>query len=367
MKTLPLPLTLLLLSLAACKGGSISTDSGLDDSAADDTETEGDADADSDSDSDTDADTDSDADADAQTMTFDLNEDGAGLSVQLVHILSFESEDPFGDELDTVAASGSTVSFTLGRPPEDHIVELDPDGLPGLYVAFYFPAAWDDMNGDSVKASGETYVGAGRVFPTYFEGEMPMALLLAGILPGWNALEFVDGQDLPTVYPIDAVPLPLSLRPTPAYTLSGGVAEGIELDGRGLTVVPSVDGATSVLFDQALTNPWSLGFSDAPPDDHLERDGGLATAVEIALSYLDLDGSGDLTDGDAPAEAVCLDDRAVAMLYVEPPTELYAAWVLTLQGLGAGWSPLAIGADGSIATITEAELVDVQVSGDCSL
>jgi hypothetical protein len=113
--------------------------------------------------------------------------------------------------------------------------------------------------------------------------------------------------------------------------------------------VPSVDGATSVLFDQALTNPWSLGFSDAPPDDHLERDGGLATAVEIALSYLDLDGSGDLTDGDAPAEAVCLDDRAVAMLYVEPPTELYAAWVLTLQGLGAGWSPLAIGADGSIA------------------
>ena len=42
MKTLPLPLTLLLLSLAACKGGSISTDSGLDDSAADDTETEAD-------------------------------------------------------------------------------------------------------------------------------------------------------------------------------------------------------------------------------------------------------------------------------------------------------------------------------------
>ena len=362
-----LPVTLLLLTLAACKGGSISTDSGLDDSAADDTETEGDADADSDADSDTDADTDSDADADAQTVTFDLGEDGGGVAVQLVNITDFEAEDPFGDELDVVAASGSTASFLLGRPPEDHINELDPDGLPGLYVAFYFAAAWDDKNGDTTKSGGEAYLGAGRVFPTYFEGEMPMSLLLAGFLPGWNALEFVDGQDLPSVYPIDAVPLPLSLRPTVAYTLTGGVAEGIDLTGRGLTVVTSVDGATSALFDQALTNPWSLSFSDAPPDDHFERDGGLGTAVEIPLSYLDLDSSGDLTDGDAPAEAVCLDDRAVAMLYVEPPTELYAAWVLTLQGLGAGWSPLAIGADGSIATITEAELVDVQVSGDCSL
>ena len=74
-----LPVTLLLLTLAACKGGSISTDSGLDDSAADDTETEGDADADSDADSDADADTDSDADADAQNVTFDLGEDGDGV------------------------------------------------------------------------------------------------------------------------------------------------------------------------------------------------------------------------------------------------------------------------------------------------
>jgi hypothetical protein len=166
---------------------------------------------------------------------------------------------------------------------------------------------------------------------------------------------------------LDAVPLPLTLRPTPSYTLVGSVAEGIDLDGRGLTVVPSADGAAGAFLDQALTSPWSLSFTDAPPEDHMERDGGLGSAVEIPLSYLDLDGSGDLTDGDAAAEAVCLDDRAVAMLYVEPPTALYAAYVLTLQGLGAGWSPLAVSADGSIATITEAELVDVQVSGDCSL
>ena len=362
-----LPVTLLLFTLSACKGGSISTDSGLEDSAADDTETEGDADADSDSDSDTDADTDSDADADAQTVTFDLYDELGGLAVQLVHITDFEAEDPFGDELDAVAVSGTTASFTLGRPPEDHINALDPDGLPGLYAAFYFAAAWDDKNGDTTKSGGEAYLGAGRVFPTYFEGEMPMSLLLAGFLPGWNALEFVDGQDLPSVSPIDAVPLPLSLRPTLAYTLTGGVAEGIDLTGRGLTVVPSMDGASSALVDQALTNPWSLSFSDAPPDDHFERDGGLGTAVEIPLSYLDLDGSGSLSDGDAAAEAVCLDDRAVAMLYVEPPTELYAAYVLTLQGLGAGWSPLAVSADGSISTITEADLADVQVSGECSL
>lgn len=360
-----LPVTLLLLTLAACKGGSISTDSGLDDSA--DTEAEGDADADSDSDSDTDADTDSDADADAQAMTFDLYEDSDGLAVQLVHITDFEAEDPFGDALDAVAATGATASFLLSRPPEAHIVELDPDGLPGLYAAFYFAAAWEDLNGDVLKGSSETYLGAGRVFPTYFEGELPMELLLAGILPGWNALEFVDGQDLPSVYPIDAVPLPLSLRPTTAYALTGGVAEGIELDGRGLTVVPSADGAASALSDQALTNPWRLSFSGAPPEDHMERDGGLGTAVEIPLTYLDLDASGTLTEGDAAAEAVCLDDRVVAMLYVEPPTELDAAYVLTLQGLGTGWAPLAVSADGSISALAETDLADVQVSGDCSL
>ena len=362
-----LPITLLLFTLAACKGGSINTDSGLDDSATDDSETEGDADADSDADSDTDADTDSDADADPQTVTFDLYDEVDGLAVQLVHITDLEAEDPFGDELDTVAVSGVHASFTLGRPPEEHILELDPDGLPGLYIALYFAAAWDDDNGDTVKGGGETYVGAGRVFPTYFEGEMPMALLLAGILPGWNALEFVDGQDLPTVYPIDAVPLPLSLRPTEGYALTGGVAEGIDITGRGLTTVPSVDGASSALNDQALTDPWRLSFSGAPPDDHFEQDGGLNLAVEIPLSYLDLDGSGDLTDGDAAAEAVCLDDRAVAMLYVEPPTDLYAAYVLTLQGLGAGWSALAVSADGTISTVSEAELADVQVSAECSL
>ena len=362
-----LPHTLLLLTLAACKGGTVTTDSGLDDSAADDTAAEGDADADSDSDSDTDADadTDSDADADAQTFTFELGEDGDGVAVQLVHILSFESEDPFGDELDAVAASGSAASFTLGRPPEAHLAELD--GVPGLYGAFYFAAAWDDPNGDAVKASGETYLGAGRVFPTYFEGDMPMELLLAGIVPGWNALEFVDGQDLPTVYSIEAAPLPLGLRPTAAVTLSGTVAEGIDLAGRGLTTVPSVDGASSALHDQALTDPWSLTFSGTPPADHFDREGGLGTAVEIPLTYLDLDGSGALSEGDAPAEAVCVGDDAVAVLYVEPPTALYTAWVLTLQGLGVGWSPLGVSADGAVRTLGDAELASVQVSGECSL
>ncbi|MCK6523699.1 hypothetical protein L6R49_19995 [Myxococcota bacterium] len=362
-----LPHLLLLLTFAACKGGSISTDSGLDDSAVDDTEVEGDADADSDSDSDTDADTDSDADADAETLTFDLGEDGAGVAVRLVHILSFESEDPFGDELDATSAAGTTATFTLGRPPAEQLAELDPDGLPGLYAAFYFAAAWDDTNGDATKGGSETYLGAGRVFPTYFEGDMPMELLLAGVVPGWNALEFVDGQDLPKVYPIEAIPLPLGLRPTPSYTLTGGVAEGIELTGRGLTVVPSVDGATTALHDQALTDPWSLTFSGAPPADHFDRDAGLGTAVEIPLSYLDLDGSGGLTEGDAAAEAVCVDDRTVAMLYVTPPTELYTAWVLTLQGLGTGWSGLSVTADGAVSTLNEDELGRVEVSGACAI
>ncbi|MCB9796439.1 MAG: hypothetical protein H6741_27395 [Alphaproteobacteria bacterium] len=359
------------LALVGCDGGSVKIDdtaeTGLpsDDSAADDSSADDSAADDSSAD-------DSGEPAEEVTLTFEIEGDFDGTTLSLTHITL--AEPPVvGAQLTWVEVEGATQELVVTEPREGELSPLDAANFPGLDVAVYVPTLHLDGDGQGDIDGDEAIVGAGRYWVWFLEGDIPQQLLLLGFRHGWNAIELdFEGGGVPSVGEIDAIPLPANLWPNQELTFGGTYSAETDIETQRLVVVPSTlfngDLPTSLLYDEDLTETWSVTLSGEPPQDHRET-GEFSGAYEVALTYVDNDASGGFSEGDAPIYVPCLEDQAVAAVWVDAPTDVFVAAYTSVVGASVGWSALAIASDGSgdSTTLTAEQATQLDISGGCSL
>lgn len=358
-----LPLALLTLA-AACVGDKDSPPDS-DDTAVDSTGSDsGDS-------------RDSDSGTPEPDLSFDLSGSWEGSTLTLIQfdVANFGSDTwTFGDVLLSAPADATPLQLAAGEPPEGHLVEADPENAPGMLAAIYVAALHADEDGDGQHDAGEAWVGVSPDLVVYLSGAVSGELTAAGFIEGWNAMELPTGEGPPTRVDPLAVPLPASFAPVTELEIGGSVSGAVS-GGERMALQPFVtfDGSEvdEILLDELLTDPWSMSVSGAPPADHVgilgDGSGPISeAALEIPVTYVDVDGSGDFNGGDQPLYAACNGDAAVALIWLEPPTELQTAFFLSSMGVGAGWAALQIGEAGG-APLTEAERTSLDFGTGCSL
>jgi hypothetical protein len=360
----------LILTLAACDADKADDTAG--DTAPADTDTDSDTDTDTDSDTDTDTDTDTDSDTDTDTgvdgdpATFTFVLDGAA-AADTLQLDWLTGDFTAGAVLASAPIVGTTATLTLAVPTMSELVESPDD--PGLYYGFALPYLFADAGGDATHAD-ELIEGAGRVWPLFLAGDIPLAYAALGFHSGWNAIELGEGE-IPSSFDITAVPVPTNLHPVLDASLSG--ASAIDADNLRLTLVSSlaIDGGDvgTRIYDEAFDpSGFTLAVSGAPPDDHVNPiDGtGLDGAIEVPVAYVDADG--DLTPTDAEyVGPVCAGGEVAALFWIAQPTTVQGALSLAAGGLNAGWSPIKTDPKEDFVFLTDAEATALVVAGGCSL
>ena len=301
-------------------------------------------------------------------FTFALTGDHAGTTLTLTWIdfASLSTTPVLGDAEYSAAVAGDSAGVAFGEPPEADLQEVDPTNAPGLKLAGYIPALHVDSDGDGVISGAETYAGVGLAWPVYVTGELPTEYADLGLVDGWNALEFSDAPT-PAVYDITSIPLDAGLAERTSITF-GGAWTGA---GDELVVLPSVafDGGSvsAYLYDDALTDPWSVTLDGAPDADHFEPlDGVGDAALEVPIAYTDGDHSGDFTANDTPVAAACWNSLPVGLIYLPGVSDLITAWSLAAQGVGTGWVGITLGDTGG-TTLSDADLGTLALDDSCSL
>jgi hypothetical protein len=245
-------------------------------------------------------------------------------------------------------------------------VQLDPEKYPDLFGAYYFSALWTD-DGDAVHEDDEVYVGFSPMTLVFLSGDIPADLAAWGLVEGWNAVEL---SDPPVLGSVDAIPMPQSLVPNEALTVGGSYLGTDPVEDMGLVVLPSVafDGSSveRLLVDTHMSDPWTISFEGAPPEDHLVESNGLLFAMEVVLGHQDLDGSGTFTAGDVAVYTSCKDGAAAIPFWIDPPTLFDAAWYFTWTGWNIGWS-LTQDTDEGPVPLDEAAYETLVIDGSCSL
>lgn len=246
----------------------------------------------------------------------------------------------FGDVLATQVVTGTPQDMTAPAPDPSALYEIDPLNLPGFLVAFYVPAL---VSGDGL------YVGAGTTWPAYVTGSIPSDLGMAGIHEGWNALDISGGEADPQF----AAPLAIPLMGAAAEVTVGGTYAG-ETEGFGLTMLSyaalSTGASVAPLYDTEATPAWSMTVGGKPPLDHLAYIDfiGVDGALEVPVSYADVDTSGAYSEGDSLLWPACTGDVAVGLLWVPGVPDLATALGLTMSGTSTGWVPILLGAEGGV-------------------
>ena len=334
------------LSLAAC-GNKDGEDSATEE-----------ADADTDADTDTDTDTDTDPDAEV-TLTFQIVGESAGQTLVLAALDLQSSEPALGEVLGSAAVAGGTASLTV--PVPSALALLDPE-YPLLEGAFFLPYL--------ESAAGEV-TGVGMVWPLYLSGEIPAELQVLGLQEGWNALR--SSGKYPEVLPLDEIPLEERLTVVEHLTLGGTYAAASPpLASLSLAMVPGFvfEGTLpeALLVDEALTSPWSVTVSGAPPAEHITTDEvGIAAALEVLLAYTDADGVPGLSEGDAAHYAACLADTPVVAMYLPMPTDPLLALSMAVEGIGPGWQAYGITPEDAFIPLSAEEQGMLVVQASCVL
>lgn len=144
-----------------------------------------------------------------------------------------------------------------------------------------------------------------------------------------------------------------------------------------LTVVPieSENAPTSVIYDAALTNPWTVTFDDVPPADWLvdgetseDLPEDLALAIITPAAYVDGDASGSLTEGDNVSAVACIGPDQMALLWVGAYTLPSTGFYLSIVGLNPGWSAVDIndGATGDEVPQPLSDATNLVIGGACA-
>ncbi|MCB9795470.1 MAG: hypothetical protein H6741_22420 [Alphaproteobacteria bacterium] len=367
-------LPLLLLSLLGCDDGSVKlgddtadTSVNSDDSATDDSATDDSAADDSAAD-------DSGEPVETTSLTFEIEGEWAGTTLALTYLVP--SDPPVvGQQLLNTEVTGPVMSVEVAEPREGELFELNPQAYPGLYAALYAPTLHVDSDGDGYFDGGEPIVAAGATWAWYLEGDLPQQLLILGFRQGWNAVEldFV-GEGLPTVRDIDAIPLPADLWPVESLTLAGSYTAEFPLGDQRVAVISgetfSGSPPATLLYDEDLSESWSITLSGAPPADHWDTSGEINGAYEVAVTYDDSDGSGAFSDGDTPRFVPCLEDAAVVAVWSAGPEDLVTAVYMSVLGIGTGWGALALPAGGQeedVLYLDAEAATNLEFSGGCAL
>lgn len=347
-----------LLALVACDDAKI--DIGDDTAGLSDT---ADTDVDDTADSDDTDDTGDTEPVTYSTLTFVLDGEADADTLQL----DWLSEDfAVLGRLGGATITGTTVTIEVADPTEDDLIEL----TTGLYARYAIPYAYLDADGSGTHDEDEPIGAVGRVWAFYLTGAIPVEVAALGLVDGWNALWIEEGDRLPDLYPVDAIPLPTNLVPTLTATLSGTVGGQFSGDAQ-LALIPSVafDGLPfgSLLYNQGLEAEWATSVNGSPPIQHITDlfGSGLTGAVEVPVAWEDTDADGFPSGGEAVIGPACAGADVAALFWIEPPTNPVLAFGMVTDGFPLGWVPVRANAAG-FEVLSEAEATSLVVGGGCS-
>jgi len=306
--------------------------------------------------------------------------DGHVLSITHLHPhLNAEGAVTTGAQLASTVISERDVLMSLPQPGEADLVEIDPEGAPGMLIAMYTATIHDDVNGDGTHDEGETIVSVGTWLPTWVEGEVPATYQDIGAVPGWNALHISTLLGATEMTPdILSMSMISNMETQDSVTVEGGVVDDPPENGR-IALFPDhpdnllgndTAGIDAVMDDQTLDRNWQLEAAGSPPDSHLNEDvfwshGG---SIQVPIAYKDTDGSGNFSDGDSLYGAACKDESAgvVVLGWLPQPEGIAQATTLAIHDIAPGWLMATIAESGEW-TIQVAEQIEPLVNPACDL
>ena len=364
--------TILSLALLGCPPVGDKDDTAPPDG---DTDTDTDTDTDADGDTDADSDADSDTDVDLTDLTFTIEGDFDGTALSLTW---FTMGDEVFEVRDTIgAASVESATVTLGVPVPDpsDMVMLDED-VPEMTGALYMPALHVDDDGNAEHDDGEMYVAAGPTWVAYLQGVTPEYEHI-GFQNGWNSIlvDLGGSGGAPEVGSIHDIPVEASMWPREEITFGGDSDGSVTSEDLRYAVTsyawfhsPSLDHSYDEALPLADDGTWSVTLSGAPESDHfIEVDWyDEPIGIELGIAYLDFDGTGDFGVRDTKIGYPCYNMQYVMMLYLPGFTTLEYAIMMQMQGMSAGWLPMA-GIDAAEPTfLDETMYQDLMLSSGCS-
>ena len=293
---------------------------------------------------------------DGTPVTFDLSGEWGGTTLALTGI-NFDADNNLvlGESLATAPADAATVTVYLPDPSE---LTPNPDA-PGTSFAIYVASLHHDEDGDGYPSGFETIAGVGAYWLLFWQGPVPPDLANMGLVEGWNAYDALDTL----LGDLGGVPLDTNMVPNDHVAMAGSVDGSV--DGLRMMLWPqaqAVHRVSSLLYEGALTDPWSITLDAAPDSDHLFDADGTELALEFPLVYQDVDASGGPSDGDTAVLDACLDNGdQVALLYIPEVTSLATALTLANQRVGAGWMGASFDAAGQLAFVSEADLLTLSL------
>lgn len=267
-------------------------------------------------------------------LTFEWSGDATGATLVLTRM--FDPYNPiFAELLVSEAVTESPMVVLVPDPPEWNLAEDGDHGENHLHYGEYAVSLHLD-DGDGVPETGETFVGlATRVLLYYTGGDPP-----DDYNEGWNAYGLGEEGTVPMLdtAPLEAVPVE-RLSGADAVALSG--TWGGEVAGDGIAAVSA---SGEVLADGPLGAAWTLAPAPPVSTDAIEAAGDVTGAVAALQVYQDSDGSGGYSAGDVVSGVVCTPEgQGVALVWVDTPLSMKAAWSLIPWSAGGAAWPLQPG------------------------
>lgn len=289
------------------------------------------------------------------SVTFQLSGEWGGTTVSISQLLSdADGNFSIGDPMATGPSSSNEVALTLKAPST---LIPNPD-VPGSEYAFFVSSLHTDDDGDGYPSGFEVVSGMSEYWLLFWKGELPIELQQAGFVEGWNVYNPVQ-QILGS---LSAVPLDSNLLPTETISLAGGFSDMVDPSYRLMLYPQAADqqSVSSLLWDEALTDPWSIYLDQAPDTDHFYDANGTILALEFPVVYADADGSGGPSNGDTLLYYACnAAGEQVELLYLPEITDLFMAVYYVNQGLRPGWLGASTNANG-LTFLAEADLLTLQ-------
>jgi hypothetical protein len=261
--------------------------------------------------------------------------------------------------------------FALHRPPDEEMVEIDPEGHPGVRVALYAPTLHLDTDGDGAPSEAEGYVGVAQAWLLFVDGNPSGVVALPTARRGWNAMEMdltpgimVETRDM------SEVPIFPSLQVQDNATIAGAFV-GEVTPSTGLAVVSqlALEGGTvevAAIADRHADATFEMRLRGEPPADHeTTLFDGVPAALEQAVVYEDSDSSGTFTPGDTLTYGMCVENEPIGMAYLDRVPTLDLARSLVGVGVTAGWVPVAL--EPEVRVISSDVLTTVVAGSGCML
>lgn len=261
------------------------------------------------------------------------------------------------------------VVFDLHAPDPSLMVEVDPEGHPGVTAAYFVPALHIDTDGDGLPSEGESYLGVGKTWLLYVNGSPSGIEDLPNALRGWNAMEVdLETGIAEATWDLDDLLIMATLWERPNVSLEGTWSEEVPR-GTGLvfrSLVEAQGGAVElpVVADQRAESPFRLPARGPPPDDHFaDLKPGVPAAIEVGEAYTDVDGDGAFTANDIPLHGVCSEGTPMGLAYLPTVPSLLLAIKLVGIGNPAGWS--AVSLEENPRLVSNSVLTGLSVGSDC--